>query len=309
MVTLSSPTSASAGNTPKPTFVTAFGTVAGVYKPTDPNRRLVYVKTTDRTRGLGLLGWDQGGVFVVINAVRVPAPSLTITTASTIVQTSPDSLSPTGRQVVVPDTGRLAVAPTQDRPLTPADQTSPAGRRLAECLANKGGGLTLGPNFFFAGEGGPAIDRAAWVPGASATTTEHGTVQMGTYGDLYAVCILNTQQQPSATLDILDSSGTQLYTPTNPYISVAEVAHETNASDGYAIGPMIALPGVVRVANVATVTLSETGQPTIAATVHNRTFVMVGSGLKAYYRPNVDPRGTLTLLSASGAVVAKVALH
>jgi hypothetical protein len=311
MVTLSSPTGAAAGSTPQPTFVTAFGTVAGVYRPLDPKRLSVFVKTTDKTSALGPQGWDQDGVFVVANAVRVPAQSLTITTASSIVQTSPDSLGPTGRQVVVPDTGRLAVAPTRDRPLTPADQTSPAGRRLAECLANKGGGLALEVGAVSAGEGGPAVDRAAWVPGASATTADHGTVQVATYDDLYAVCISNTQQRPDVTLHILDSSGTPLYTPANPYISVAEVANETTSKTGvgYDVSPLLALPGVVKVANVATVTLSEAGKRTITATVHNRTFVFTGEDLATYYRPNADPKGTLTLLSASGAVVAKVALH
>ena len=60
---------------------------------------------------------------------------------------------------------------------------------------------------------------------------------------------------------------------------------------------------------MATVTLSEPGKQTITATVHNRTFVLTGEDLATYYRPNADPKGTLTLLSASGAVVAKVALH
>jgi hypothetical protein len=306
MVTLSSPTSASAGTTARPTFVTAFGTVAGVYKRTGAQH--LFVKTTDRTSPLGGPAWDQDGVFVAVNAVRVPAPSLTITTAPAL--SGPDSATSAGHQVVVPDTGRLAVAPTQDRPLTPADQTSPAGRRLATCLANTGGGLAVEPGAFGAGDGGPAVDHAAWVPGASATTADGGTVQMGTYGDLFAVCTSNTRQQPNVTLDVLNTAGTPLYTAANPYISVAEVAHESKATDGYAVSPMVALPGVVKSAKVATVTLSDTGKPTITATVHSGgTFVLSGNDLKAYYRPNADPRGTLTMLSASGAVLATVSLH
>jgi hypothetical protein len=302
MVTLSSPTDAAAGATARPTFVTAFGTVAGVYQPAGPRHPLVWVKTTDRTSALGGLAWNQDGVFVAINAVRVPAPSLTITSAETFTSAR--------HQVVVPGTGRLAVAPTQDRPLTPADQTSPAGHRLAKCLANTGGGLAVEPEAFGAGGGGPAVDPAAWVPGASATTTEHGTVQLGTYGDLLAVCTINAQQQPDVTLAVLDTSGHPLYTAVNPYIAVAEMAHESKSDDGYDVGPLVALPGVVKSAKVATVTLSGPGKPTITATVHSGgTFVLTGDGLKTYHRPNADPRGTLTLLSASGATLATVSLR
>jgi hypothetical protein len=290
MVTLSSPTSASAGPVARPTFVTAFGTVAGVV--TIDGFHHLWVKTTDRTSQSGMLAWEDSGVFVAVNAVHVPAPSLTFTTVG-----KPGSA---GRQVVVPGTRRLAVAPTRDRPLTPADQSSPAGRRLAECLANAGGGPAAG---------GPAVDRAAWVPGASATMADHETIQLSTYGDLFAVCTFDSRQRPDAPPSVMNTSGQPLYTAVNPYLSVAEVAFESKAADGFDVGPLLALPGVVKSAKVATVTLSGKGKPTLAATVHNGTFVMSGDDLKDYYRPNADPRGTLSVLSASGAVLATVSLH
>jgi hypothetical protein len=290
MVTLSSPTSASAGAVPRPTFVTAFGTVAGVSKSATGFHHL-WVKTTDRTSQLGSLAWERDGVFISVNAVHVPAPSLTFTSAD-----RPDA--PGHPVVVVPDAARLLVAPTQDRPLTPADQTSPAGHRLAECLPNTAGG-----------PGGPAVDRAAWVPGESATMTDHGTVQLGTYGGLLAVCTLNTQQNPAVSLSIVDTTRPQVYTADNPYISVAEVANETPAKDGFDVGPPLALPGLVKSAKVATVTLSGKGKPTITTTVHSGTFLMSGADLETYYRPNADPHGTLTVRSASGAVLTTLSLR
>jgi hypothetical protein len=285
MVTLSSPTTASAGTIARPTFVTAFGTVAGVINPAAGLNSL-YV-ATGRTSQQGRPAFELDGVFVAVNAVHVPPPSLTFTGF--------DNAHPAGRRVFVPDTTPLVVAPTQDRPLTPADQTSPAGRRLAECLANAAGG--------------PAVDRAAWAPGVSATMTDHGTVQLGTYGGLLAVCTFDTQQNPAVSLSIVDTTGAQVYTAANPYISVAEVANETPAKTGVDVGPPLALPGLVKSAKVATVTLSGKGKPTIAATVHGGTFVMTGEDLKTYFRPNADPRGTLTVRSASGAVLTTLSLH
>jgi hypothetical protein len=231
----------------------------------------------------------QDGVFVAANAVRVPAPSLTFTTV--------DDRDSAGRQVVVAGTGGLAVAPTRDRPLTPADQASPAGRRLAECLANTGGA--------------PTVDRAAWVPGDSATLADHETLQLGSYGGLLAVCTFDTRQHPDAPPSIEDSTTVNPYLAANPYVWVAEVARESpsQSGTGYDVGPLVALPGLVKSAEVATVTLSGTGKPTITATVHSGTFALSGSDLKAYFRPNADPRGTISVLSASGAVLATLSLH
>ncbi|HEX5120909.1 MAG TPA: hypothetical protein VFW65_37475 [Pseudonocardiaceae bacterium] len=284
MVTLSAPTNVVAGATAQPTFVTAFGTVAGVVEPGAGFHQL-RVKTTDRTSEAGNPATEIGGVFIAANAVHVPAPSLTITAS--------DNPRSGGHQVVVPDAGRLAVAPTQDRPLTPADQSSPAGRRLAECLANASGGPA---------SGGPAVDRAAWVPGQSATLDDHETVQLGSDGDLLAVCTFGTQQHPDVSLAVEDNTSVNPYLAANPYLSVAEVAHAKTYD-------LIALAGLVKSADVATVTLSSSGKPTIMATVHNGTYVLSGSGIKDYVTPNVDPKGAITVRSASGDVLATLSLH
>jgi hypothetical protein len=201
--------------------------------------------------------------------------------------------------MVVPDTGRLAVAPTQDRPLTPADQTSPEGRRLAECLANTDGPLAVG-----VAAGGPAADPAAWVPGESAPLNDHETVQLGTYGGLFAVCTFGTRQHTATSLAVLNTTSAAVnpYLTTNPYLSVGEVTHAKTYD-------LIALVGVVKSAKVATVTLSSKGKPTITATVHSGTFVLSGNDVDAYVTPNVDPRGTISVRSASGAVLARLSLH
>jgi hypothetical protein len=289
-VTLSAPTDASAGDTAEPTFVTGFGTVAGVV---GPGVKWLYAKTTgDQTVKIGNVAVLRDGVFVVPNGVSVPAPSVTLTTFDTARPTGP------GRSLVV-NAGQLALAPTTDKPVPPADRASAGGQRLTNCFAHA--------------PGPPVIDPAAWNTGGSATLDDHETMQLGRYDGLLAVCTFDTRQQPDVSLSVHDGEVLLASGPSgiddNPYIVIGQAFYDFHTQPGGADGSdVVAVIGFTKSAKVATVRLSRKGKPTITASVSSGTFVLPGVDLNDYETPSGPPT-MITVLDRSGAALTQLPLH
>ena len=145
------------------TFRGALGSVAGV---AGHEYRYLYAKARgDSTTKLGAQAVIEGGVFVVPDAM---------TTQSTVQLTGFTTPQPIGPGKTVGTTELTGATTVTDRTVPPADQSSPGGQVLANCLAHD-------PTE-------PIVVPSAWLPGASATLDAHESLQLGSFHGMLAAC-------------------------------------------------------------------------------------------------------------------------
>lgn len=190
--------------------------------------------------------------------------------------------------------GRRAIATlppqaigTVDRPRPPVDQTSPAGRRLAACIA--------------AADAPPAVDPDQWVPGAYAELTDTEQCQLGRYGNLLAYCMIGGnrgQELHVADLDFPSIAGTTIAAAKAHYGFLRRPGHGTSSDT-------VAVIGIVRDDRVASVTLTRPGAPEARAVLTDGTFILTGPALRGV-RDEDLPRMRVTALDVAGAVLETV---
>ena len=258
-VTLSDPAAQRAPDG-TPTFVTPMGSVAG---PADAFISAIAVKSAG---GSGRQAVIVGDVFLLPNGF----PTGPVTTA---VVASNQGANSASRPSYPGHTTGAALPTITDRTVAPADQTSPAGQRLAACLAHP--------------SGAPVVVPQAWTPGASETLADGGVTQLGRYGDLLAVCGTSNGR---TTLSVVDLGAPHLPVSQNPDVLAGW------ANDG---STTVTLAGVTTSAKVARVQVVRDGTVIATATVQNGTFVV----------PALPETGvTLVAQDAGGATLATLPL-
>jgi hypothetical protein len=187
--------------------------------------------------------------------------------------------------------GRRAIATlppqaigTIDRPRPPVDQTSPAGQRLAACIA--------------VADAPPAVDPDQWLPGAYAELTDTEQCQLGRYGNLLAHCVIGdtrAQELHVTDLDFASIPGTT--------IAATKAHYGFRRRPGQGMGSdTIAVLGIVHDDRVAMITLTRPGTPDVRAVPTDGTFILTGPALHSV-RDEHLPTMRLTTLDAAGAVL------
>jgi hypothetical protein len=287
-VTLSAPLpNASAAGTVRPTFTTAFGTVGGVIDPAF-GKLMITAQDPSHIQTQAVV---RDGIFVLPNEMPSHV-GLALEPA--------DSPKAQGRTVVIPANLMPAPArPTADRPQPPGDRTSAAGRRLAEC--------------FRRADGAPPVDPANWQPAATQALSDQESLQLGRYGDLLAVCRFDDPNAAEPVWlkvdDGTESDGYRdLEVAPNPFVATTTVFYGFQArADGSSTSDTVAVTGLTRSPEVATVRISRPTSPPVVATVRNGTFVLPGIHLnEGTYEQR--QRTEITVLDAAGTVLARLAM-
>jgi hypothetical protein len=288
-VALSQP-GAPATSTARPTFITSFGTVAGTidpgYRAAWVGQRLVgqlYAVDRDHYQSAVI----EDGVFLLPDATTVSGNGLELGVAPT--QAAADMRTFTVPQGQLP----AVVHPTTDdaSALPPANQQTPAGRRVTACLN--------GPNSI------PVVAPGSWIPGAYLRLDENESVQVASLGakrNLLVVCTQRTgqpvdffvfDQDGYYSVDTVDSN--ELITATEvPYNFQPLPAGGIGSQDGSIVGQVLS-------ADVASVRMTWPGGPNLSAVMQAGTYVLPG------YNVN-DPslrggRPTITAIDAHGKVL------
>lgn len=286
-VTLSKPTTSGSGVA---SFVTQFGSVAGVI---DAKYPAVYVSAKGGPGKGGQAAVVEDGVFVLPNIVPGQATVITSTSA-TRMSAGPTPSNSRDASIGRPEQPAVTVT---DRTIPPVDQSSAAGQRLASCFAHAGGP--------------PVVVPQAWTPGAFATLDDHETLQLGHYGNLLAEC-QTTNGSVSLNIDNgIDNGLNQPGTvPANPYVISGQLYYDFTRQPGGVYGSnTVAVMGVVTSTKVAKIQVSMTDEPTETATVQNGTFLLPGMWPPNNFPddPSV-PKATLTVLDATGGVLARLTM-
>jgi len=262
------------------TFVTSFGTIAGVVDPAFGT--LSVGPKGSEAREIALL---RNGIFVSPNAMPVPDKGLTFYLGG-----SPDVQGGT-RAAETPDTSTS----TTDRPQPAGDRDSESGQRLADCFRE-----AAGP---------PPVDADAWGPTDSRDVGGGESLQLARYGNLLAVCTFTADEVFLKIDEETDSNGYRtLEAETNPYLFTTTVFYDFRAhANGTSSSETVAVAGLVKSADVASVSISRPESPPVIATVHKGTFVLPGVELNEgtiAERQHTE----LTAFDVSGTVLARIAL-
>ncbi|MTD53907.1 hypothetical protein [Amycolatopsis pithecellobii] len=281
-VTVSAPAGGDTGGDVRATFISSLGTVAGVMNP--------QFTTLSVGPGAGSaersLAGVENGVFVVPNGLPRGSRGLTF-----YVGGSPKAQG--GARSVPPGAIPAAVPAVTDRPGTPGERSTPDGRRLDDC---------------FARSPFPVADAADWQPTYSQALNEHETAQLGKYGSLLAICIIDDSPRGSGVrLKIDDETAGNGFrdheaTP-GPLLFTTSVFYAFRGKpSGASVSDTVAVAGMTKSPNVVSVSLSRRESAPVQSPVHNGTFLLpdVDLGEKV---PGAEPTSTITAYDAQGQVL------
>ncbi|SMD18934.1 hypothetical protein [Kibdelosporangium aridum] len=285
-VTLSAPiVGASAAGTARATFVSAAGTVAGVL---DPAFRTMQIGPGDRQAGR-TLAVVRDGVFVSPNNLPLGSRGLTIALGGT-----PEIM---GDVRSVPATEVPSVTPAVvDRPQSPGNPDSDGARRLADCFTRE---FSFRP-----------VDPANWEATESLQLTKDETLQLGRYGNLLAVCVVSADRVSLKIDEETFSNGYRdLEVPSNPYLFSTTVFYDfRQRPGGSGDSDTVVVAGLVKSADVASVSISRPESPDVRADVHNGTFALPNIWLN---EGTLEQRhkSEITVLDAKGTVLARLPIR
>jgi hypothetical protein len=285
-VTVSAPIgAASAPGAAKATFVTQSGTVAGVL---DPSYRTMQLGPGDKHNGRGLIVVQQG-IFVAPNGLPPGKSGLDLFLGG-----SPDVMG--GERYVPPADIPTPAQATVDRPQKPADRKSDGGRRLADCF-------TRNDSYY-------PVDAANWQATESVPVGGTESLQLGRYGNLLAVCVFTGNEVWLHIDEGANSNGLrEEEEAASPYLFTTTVFYNFKPNLEGTIGSgTVAVTGLVKSAEVKSVSISRPESPDVVATVHNGTFVLPGINL------NEGPleehgKSVITVHGAAGVVLAQLPIH
>jgi hypothetical protein len=279
-VTLSAVQPDSPAGTAQATFVSSFGTVAGVVDPAFGT--LSVGPQGSEAREIALL---RNGIFVSPNAMSLPDKGLTFYLGG-----SPDVQGGT-RAANAP----AASTATTDRPQPAGDRNSESGQRLSACFRD-----AAGP---------PPVDVDAWEPADSRELGGGESLQLGRYGNLLAICTFTSDNVFLKIDEESDSNGYRtLEAEKNPYLFTSTVFYDFRGhANGSSSSETVAVTGLVKSADVASVSISRPESPSVVATVHKGTFVLPGIELNEG-TPAERQHTVLTAFDVSGIVLARIAL-
>lgn len=243
-----------AGKAPaKILFTTPEGTTAGVVAP--DVRTLAIMQTEHQLLDAAAV---DNGVFILPNSYR-PTEHVALIEGGFGDYTVPSADIP---QATPP--GRIADDPK-------ADRASPAGQRLAACLA------AADP---------PVTDADYWTAGAFRQTDDTHWLQLASLGNSIVAC---------------NSDGTDHYTVDQPTLDSAghavQITGKVSADGNSGLG--VLLVGLATDPNAATVTLSRPGQADVTGAVDHGTVILAGDG-QVFHAREVDQ---ITVKDAAGTVI------
>ncbi|GAA3918565.1 hypothetical protein [Actinoplanes auranticolor] len=277
-VALSAAASAAGDGTPRITYVSALGTVAGVTGPGTGDVTVFDPGTPDPMTESGNPAVTRDGVFVLPNTFSGTIGSLRLTAGATSIVVEAADLP-------------RAVTPRTDRPQPAGDASSAAGRGLADCL----GGATP-----------PIVDPHAWQPGAVLALNDNERILLGRYHDLLAVCVRRgapgAPGTPTVTVDeggassglrTAEADGNALFFTRTVFYGFRATSQGASASD------TVAVTGLVKDPRVATVSISRPHRAAVTAPVTGGTFILPGIGLNEGAGPDGD-RSRISALDSQG---------
>ncbi|XVU28180.1 hypothetical protein ACQPZJ_14380 [Actinoplanes sp. CA-054009] len=242
-VSLSVP-AASAGDSAKVTYVSRFGTVAGVVTPAVPHLSVADPDLRWPMTDEGEPAVVRDGAFVLPNAVTAAPGALTLHLGATADR---DPAVVTAAAAQLP----AAVAPHADRP-----QPSPGAGDFARCADQAGVP--------------PLIDAHAWRPAATVRLTGNERLTPATYGGMLSVCLVTGADGSDGTARLTVSDQPGMTSPLSVFYDFA------GYPDGSSRSGTIAVAGLVTDERVVTVTLTGPGRRPVTAAVDDRTFVLPG---------------------------------
>ncbi|GAA0606747.1 hypothetical protein GCM10010174_24780 [Kutzneria viridogrisea] len=245
-------------------FRTANGSLAGVLTP--------------GVRDVSLIREHSGGFSEAVPGLVVASLFLAPNAMSggdLVLKDTVSGLTQRFREAELPPKAQATV----DQPKPPGERTSDSGRRLGSCLD--------------AASLHPPADAGNWQPGALIDTMPGHTIQLGRYGSVLGVC----DSHSSPLFYTLDTTERVPVASTvfRGYNLMVDIKPDRDPKLNVS-----ALVGVVNDEAVASITLSQQGQPDRQAVISNRTFAVWGL-ITAQ-----DARYQVTAKDAAGKVLDQV---